>query len=165
MKVFVSVKVKDHSEEFIFGHQLRKRQFELSGNHNWENQGLDFFAKRQIGWSKLFLGLITTSKDIQNVLDEWHYAQSKGIPNLLLVEDAVRFSEPLLGNVIVFNRKKPQKAIDFIKKQMEMTLPSATLKREDVMAWTLGGEALIDILEWFERNQKREKQEREAVAA
>lgn len=36
-----------------------------------------------------------------------------------------------------------------IKKRMKMTLPSKTLKREDVIAWTLGGEALIDVLEWF----------------
>jgi hypothetical protein len=48
MKVFISVKVKDNTEGFIFGHQLRKREFELSGNDNWEYQGLDFFVKRQI---------------------------------------------------------------------------------------------------------------------
>ena len=164
MKVFISVKVKDLSEGFLFGHQLRKRKFELSGNDNWENQGLDFFAKRQIEWAQLFIGFITTNKDIATFLDEWHYAQSKGIPNLLLIEETVRTSNPLTGNVIVFNRKKPQKAINLIKKHLEVS-SSTTGKREDVIAWTLGGDALIDILEWFEINAKQEKQQREAIAA
>jgi hypothetical protein len=97
-------------------------------------------------------------------LDEWHYAQSKGIPNLLLVEDTVRTSQPLAGNVIVFNRRKPQKAINLIKKHVE-TSSSKVGKQEDNIAWTLGGDALIDILEWFEINAKQEKQQREAVAA
>jgi hypothetical protein len=165
MKVFVSVKVKNHTESFLFGHLLRKRQFELSGNYNWENQDLDFFAKRDIEWSQLFIGLMTTKKDIESVLNEWHYAQSKGIPNLLLVEDTVRISELLLGNVIVFNRKNTQKAINFIKNKMQLSSSSTTLKREDSSAWTLGGEALIDVLEWFEMNEKQEKSEKAAVMA
>jgi hypothetical protein len=164
MKAFISVSVNGDSERFIFGHKLSKKHFDVSSNGNWEKE-FNFVVQRKIEWSHLFVGFITTKKDVQSVLNEWHYAQSKGVPNLLFVEDTVPLSESTSGNIIVFNRKKPQKAIDFIKKQMEMTLPSATLKREDVMAWTLGGEALIDILEWFERDKKREKQEREVVAA
>jgi hypothetical protein len=164
MKSFISVSVNGDSERFVFGHKLSKKHFDVSSNGNREKE-FNFVVQRKIEWSHLFVGFITTKKDVQSVLNEWHYAQSKGVPNLLFVEDTVRIAEPLLGNVIVFNRKRPQKAINYIKEHMEMTLPSTTLKREDIIAWTLGGEALIDILEWFEINEKQEKQEKEAVAA
>ena len=148
MKAFISVSVNDESERFVFGHKLLEKQFGVGSNSNWEKE-LDFVIKRQIEWSHLFVGFMTTEKDMQIVLNEWHYAQSKGIPNILLVEDVVQLPDNLSGNIIIFNREKPQKAISEIKKRMKMTLPSKTLKREDVIAWTLGGEALIDVLEWF----------------
>ena len=164
MKAFISVSVNEDSESFLFSHKLKVKYFDIDINDNWEKE-LDILVKRQIERSHLFVGFMTTNKDAESVLNEWHYAQSKGIPNLLLVEDVVAISESLVGNVIVFNRKNPHKAINHIRKHMKMTLPSTTLKREDIMAWTLGGEALIDILEWFERNEKREKQQKEAIAA
>jgi hypothetical protein len=164
MKAFISTSVKEDSERFLFGHKLKEKNFAIGVNDNWGKE-LDILIKRQIERSHLFAGFMTTSKNKESVLNEWHHAQSKGIPNLLLLEDTVRISESLTGNVIVFNRKKPQKAINFIQEHMKMTLPSTTLKREDVIAWTLGGEALIDILEWFEKNEKREKAEKTAVMA
>ena len=164
MKAFISVSVNGDSERFVFGHTLSKKHFDVSSNGIWEKE-FNFVVQRKIEWSHLFVGFITTNKEVQSVLNEWHYAQLKGVPNLLFVEDTVPISEPLSGNVIIFNRKKPQKAINYIKEHMEMTLPSTTLKREDVIAWTLGGDALIDILEWFEINAKQEKQQREAIAA
>jgi hypothetical protein len=148
----------------LFAHKLKIKNFAIGVNDNWEKD-LDVLIKRQIERSHLFAGFMTTNKNKESVLNEWHHAQSKGIPNLLLMEDTVRISEPLSGNIIVFNRKKPQKAISFIQEHMKMTLPSTTLKREDVIAWTLGGEALIDILEWFEMNEKREKLKKAAVMA
>jgi hypothetical protein len=164
MKAFISVSVLDELERALFGHKLNGKNFDIGVNDNWGKE-LDILIKRKIERSHLFVGFMTTNKNKESVLNEWHHAQSKGIPNLLLLEDTVRISEPLLGNVIVFNRKKPQKAIGFIQEHMKMTLPSTTLNREDVIAWTLGGEALIDILEWFERNEKQEKLEKSAVMA
>ena len=164
MKAFISTSVKEDSERFLFGYKLKEKNFTIGVNDNWEKD-LDVLIKRQIERSHLFAGFMTTNKNKESVLNEWQYAQSKGIPNLLLLEDKVRISEQLSGNVIVFNRKKPEKAINFIQEHMKMTLPSTTLKREDIIAWTLGGEALIDVLEWFEMNEKREKSEKMAAMA
>jgi hypothetical protein len=164
MKSFISTSVNWDSEHTVVGFRLNDRGLGASSNPNWERE-LDISVKRRIERSHLFVGFMTTNKNMESVLNEWHYAQLAGIPNLLLIEDTVRISEPLSGNIIIFNREKPQKAINYIKEHMEMTLPSTTLKREDVIAWTLGGDALIDILEWLEINTKQEKQEREAVAA
>lgn len=164
MKAFISVSINDDLEGFILGHKLKGKDFDVNINDNWEKE-LDISIKRQIERSHLFVGLITTNKDINTVLNEWHYAQSKGIPNLLLVEEGVSIFETLLGNVIIFNKTHTHKAVNHIKKHMKMTLPSKLLKREDVIAWTLGGDALIDILEWFEKQNKLEKSEKAAVIA
>jgi hypothetical protein len=164
MKAFISVSVLKDLERSLFGHKLNGKNFDIGINDNWGKE-LDILIKREIERSHLFVGFMTTDKGKESVLNELNHAQSKGIPNLLLMEDTVRISEPLSGNIIVFNRKKPQKAISFIQEHMKMTLPSTTLKREDVIAWTLGGEALIDILEWFEMNAKQEKSEKAAVMA
>jgi hypothetical protein len=164
MKSFMSTSVNWDSEHTVVGFRLNDRGLGASSNPNWERD-LDISVKRRIERSHLFVGFMTTNKNMESVLNEWYYAQSAGIPNLLLVEDVVPISKPLDGNIIIFNRKNPKNAVNLIKKRMEMTLPSMTLKREDVIAWTLGGDALIDILEWFEINAKQEKQQREAVAA
>jgi hypothetical protein len=165
MKAFISISINNDPEGFVFGQKLRKKHFDISGNDNWEKKDLDAFTKRQIQRSNLFIGFITINKDIESVLNEWHFAQSQGILNLLLIEDVIHIPEDLSGNMVIFNRKQPQKAICEIEKLMQMSLSTTTLTREDILTWTLGGEALIDILEWFERNEKREKQQNEAMAA
>ena len=148
MIAFMSVSVNWSSERTLVGFRLSDYNLSVISNNTW-NEEMDFFNKGRIAGASLFVGFMTTDKNMDIVLDEWHYAQSKGIPNILLVEDVVQLPDNLSGNIIIFNREKPQKAISEIKKRMKMTLPSKTLKREDVIAWTLGGEALIDVLEWF----------------
>jgi hypothetical protein len=147
MKVFISISINDLTEGFIFGHKLRNKNFEVIGNRDWENKELDFFAKRKIQRANLFIGYITSNKDIESVVNEWQYAQSEGILNLLLVEDVVPLSNNLEGNIIIFNRKKSQKAIREIKKRMKLIESSKMLSRVAILAWTLGSEVLIELLE------------------
>lgn len=151
MKSFLSYSVKDSAEMLVIQGKVGGQGFSNSSNVQWNriNLDLDDSVKHKIQWAHLFVGYITSPHNMEQVLREWHYAQSQAIPNLLLIEDTIHIPEILSGNVVVFNREKPQKAINEIKKRMKMTLPSTTLKREDVVAWTIGGEALMDILNWY----------------
>jgi hypothetical protein len=156
MKSFLSYSVKEQFEMLVIQDRVGNQGFWNGTNIHWDENGLDDFVKRDIKLSTLFVGYITSKRKIEQVLTEWHYAQSIGIPNLLLIEDTIKLPEPVTGNVIVFNREKPQKAINEIKKRMIMTLPSTTIKREDIIAWTFGGEALMEILNWYIIRPKEE---------
>ena len=126
---------------------MREQNFVVSTGINFYNKSLDLNTMSEINNSHLFIGLITGKSTERNrVLEEWHYAVSRNIPNLLLIEDTVPVQENFTGNYLRFNRTNPQQAIDEINKRMLPTQIVQPKDSNDIVPWILGGAALLTII-------------------
>jgi hypothetical protein len=149
MKAFVSYSVSDNNEFILtlLSAKLREKYFIVNTSQNFYNNILDYNTMNEINETHLFVGIITGYGNERNrVLEEWRYAVSRNIPNLLLIEDTVPVQQNFEGNYIRFNRLNPRNAINEINRRMTPTAPSKSKKSEDIVPWILGGAALLAIL-------------------
>ncbi len=154
MKAFISCSVSDKNEFLIslLAIRLSERNFFSSTSPNFNKNSLDFTTMNEINHSHLFIGIITDNgNQVDKVLEEWKYAVSKNIPNLLLIEDTIKIPANFKGNYILFNRNKPHFAIEKINKQISNS--SAATNSVDTVSWILGGIALIGLLSYFSNKQ------------
>lgn len=157
MKAFVSYSVTDNNEFILtlLSSKLREKNFIVNTSQNFYSTLLDFNTMNEINDSHLFVGVITgTGIERNRVLEEWRYATTKNIPNLLLIEDTVPVDQNFVGNYVRFNRRNPQVAINEINRRMSNTQLQSTTKTDEVVPWLLGGAALIAILALFSSGKK-----------
>lgn len=157
MKAFVSYSVSDNNEFILtlLSSKLRDKNFIVNTSQNFYSNILDFNTMNEINETHLFIGIITGFGNERNrVLEEWRYAVSRNIPNLLLIEDTVPVQQTFSGNFIRFNRNNPQAAINEINKRMTPQTTSTTKSADDIVPWILGGAALLAILALFSNDKK-----------
>jgi hypothetical protein len=157
MKAFVSYSVSDNNEFILtlLSSKLRDKNFIVNTSQNFYSNILDFNTMNEINETHLFIGIITGFGNERNrVLEEWSYAVSRNIPNLLLIEDTVPVQQTFTGNFIRFNRQNPQAAINEINRRMTPKTPTTTKSADDIVPWILGGAALLAILALFSNDKK-----------
>lgn len=157
MKAFISYSVSDNNEYIVtlLSSKLREKNFIVNTSQNFYSNILDFNTMNEINEAHLFVGIITGfGNELDRVLDEWDYSESRNIPSLLLIEDTVPVEKSFTGNTIRFNRQNPQTAIDEINKRMSFQLSSSTKRTDDIVPWILGGAALLAILALFSKDKK-----------
>lgn len=159
MKAFVSYSVSDNNEFVLtlLSSKLREKNFIVNTSQNFYNSILDYNTMNEINETHLFIGLITGFGNERNrVFQEWQYAVSRNIPNLLLIEDTVPVQDTFNGNYVRFNRMNPQNAINQINNRMALSTGSMTAIKnpDDIVPWVLGGAALIAILALLSGSKK-----------
>lgn len=157
MKAFVSYSVTDNNEFILtlLSLKLREKKFIVNTSQNFYSKILDINTLSEINESHLFIGIITGyGNEKSRVIEEWQYAASKNIPNILLIEDTVLFRQNFTGNFIKFNREYPQNAIDSINNKMKPTKQLRKSNSDDTLPWILGGAALLAILALFSNDKK-----------
>jgi len=135
----------------LLSSKLREKNFNVNTSLNFYGQSLDFSTKNEIQYSNLFIGILTGQGiELDRVVKEFRFAQSCGVPNLLMIEDTVNINPNFRGNYILFNRYNPQNAINEINRRMNpqpsRTTSVQTKKSSDLVPWVLGGVALLAIL-------------------
>lgn len=157
MKAFVSYSVSDNNEFILtlLSTKLRERNFIVNTSQNFYSGILDGNTMNEINDTHLFIGIITGFGNERNrVLEEWRYAISRNIPNLLLIEDTVPIQNNFSGNFVRFNRMNPQIAIREINNHMTPISPSTTKSSDELVPWILGGAALLAILAFLSSDKK-----------
>jgi hypothetical protein len=158
MKAFVSYSVSDNNEFILtlLSSKLREKKFVINTSQNFYNNILDYNTMNEINETHLFIGIITGFGNERNrVLEEWRYAVSRNIPNLLLIEDTVPVQQTFTGNYIRFNRINPQRAINEINRRMTTPVTTSTTKNsDDIVPWVLGGAALLAVLALLSGSKK-----------
>jgi hypothetical protein len=151
MRAFLSYSINDRDQTLLtlLSNDLQKRNIDVWTSQNFYNKILDFNTMSQIKDSHLFIGVITKVGIEKNrVIDELNFAKKSRIPNILLVENNVGFSNTQVGNVIRFSRQNPRLAIDLIHKKL-----SSNENNENALAWILGGAALIALLAYLDKGK------------
>lgn len=161
MNVFISYSINDNDQYILtlLSAKLREKNFVVKTSQNFYGQYLDYGTQNDIHFSNLFVGLLTGSGiELNRVLEEWRYAQSKNIPTLLLIEDTVNINRTFRGNYILFNRFRPQSAINEINNRMSpppaRRVATQSKKSDDIIPWLLGGAALVAILSVLSNDKK-----------
>ena len=157
MKAFVSYIVSDNNEYILtlLSLKLRENGFVVNTSQNFYNNILDYNTMNEINESHLFISIITSGgSERKRVIQEWEYAASRNIPNILLIEDNVSVNQDFTGNYIRFNRRNPQPAIQEINKRMSQNQQLTPTKTNDIVPWILGGTALLAILTLFSSEKK-----------
>ena len=109
----------------------------------------------QIQSSHLFIGLITKgSRQADNVLEEWRFAQKNYVPCIVLVEKGVALPSSLIQypNVILFDKHNQEGALELINQKIAkafskmnstlqpLSLPTAPMSQNNnALAWFIGG--------------------------
>jgi hypothetical protein len=150
MKAFISSSVNDNNLYLVslLSFKLQENNFRTSTSNDFFKNELSFTTKNSIQNSHLFLGIVTddgVEKD--RVLNEWRFANSNGVPNILLIEDTVPVKKGFKGNIVRFNREDPQPAIDIIQKRMN-SKPVKSNDTSEALSWILGGAAVVAFLSW-----------------
>ena len=154
MKAFISYSLND-SEQFvltILSRRLKNDGFTIWSTYQDFENILDFKTFSQINKSNLFVGIITKSGAAnKRVFKEWKEAVNMHIPSILLVEENVKIKAELLknNNVLQFNRKDPNKAINIVKSRIENSRVHQSKpkkKKDNTLAWILGGVAALIVL-------------------
>ncbi len=161
MKAFISYSIND-SEQFVLtllSEKLRERGFSLTSNFKKGSSNIDAFTAMKVKESSLFIGIITAyGLNNQKVISEHHFAVSKNIPALLLVEDNVQLPPDFVSyNVIFFNRQHPHQAIDKINKEIHKVGNLSVVNQKDsnnAAAWLFGGFALIGLIDLLSSPQR-----------
>ena len=161
MKAFISYSLND-SEQFLLtllSEKLRERGFSLTSNFTKDTPNIDAFTAMKVKESSLFIGIITAfGLNNQKVISEHHFAVSKNVPALLLVEDNVQLPPDFVSyNVIFFNRKNPHKAIAKINKEIHKVGNQSVVSQTDsnnAAAWLFGGLALIGLIDHLSSPQR-----------
>jgi hypothetical protein len=157
MKAFVSYSVTDNNEFILtlLAAKLREKNFVVTTSQNFYSQVIDYHTTSEIRTSNLFVGIITgIGNERKRVLEEWNYAVQQSVPNLLLIEDTVPVHEQFKGNYLRFNRKQPQATIDEINRRMTVSQATTAKNTDDIVAWLLGGAALLAIIGLLARDNK-----------
>lgn len=161
MKAFISYSIND-SEQFVItllSEKLRARGFSLTSKFTKDTSNIDAFTAMEMKESSLFIGIITAfGSNNQKVISEHHFAVSKHIPALLLVEDNVQLAPDFVNyNVIFFNRRHPHQAVDKINKEIQKVGNQSVANQGDsnnAAAWLFGGFALIGLINLLSSPQR-----------
>lgn len=109
MKVFVSYSIIDRELHLItlLVSKLKQQGYTVYlSDHGFSSQN------SYIALSDTFIGIVTNHSDsIDQVFDEYHYAESLPIKTILLIEKGVQVNDPKL-DYFAFERSNPQKAIN-----------------------------------------------------
>lgn len=148
MKVFISYSIND-KDQFILtllSSELIKKGYEINQSIDFQKDEISSLTKINISKSELFIGIITGNGfEQKRIMHEWRRAKVGKVPAILLVENTVPVSENFKFEYVIFNRKKPEIAIDNLKK---LLLKYEEKKQKDTKAlnFVLGSAALLLVL-------------------
>lgn len=148
MKVFISYTVGTEDEFIltILSSRLREKSFTINTSQNFYIEDLDLNTMGEIKESNLFMAIVLNSGHEKNrVFEEWNYAVSENVPNLLLIEEASAKGLTLKGNYIKFDRSSIHLAISEISRRMASDNATSD-KADDILPWIIGGESIISSL-------------------
>jgi hypothetical protein len=156
MKAYISYSIND-AEMFVLSllsDKLREKGFSVTSNFTgrFADSMVETMAAMKIKESNLFIGIITsTGGNKQNVIKEHNLAVSKKVPALLLVEDAVKLPPEFTNyNVVKFNRRSPERAVEQINQNIHRVVNQAPYPQgnsTNTFAWLFGGLALIGLID------------------
>lgn len=151
MKAFLSYSIKEEDQYFItlLSRELKNKRFIVSQSSDFSTT-VSPLTDINIKKSQLFIAIISgTGSDKRRVLQEFRKARSHGIPIILLIEKTVRMgnlSNALLDTMFIqFDRNKPDEAINKLKQLIDRN-NSLVKKDSNVLAWVLGGAAVLAII-------------------
>ncbi|MFM2258593.1 MAG: hypothetical protein RLZZ424_526 [Bacteroidota bacterium] len=148
MRAFISYSIND-KDQFILtllSSELIKKGYEISQSVDFQKEEISSLTKINISKSELFIGIITGNGfEQKRIMHEWRRAQVGRVPAILLVENTVPISDKFKFAYVVFNRKKPQQAIENLKLVLNK---HEEKKQKDTKAlnFVLGSAALLLVL-------------------
>ena len=116
MRAFIPYTISETDAHLVYavGDILQREGYTVEYNYD---QPMGQTSYDEIDKSTMVVGIITKHEDSQKVTQLWQYAQSQGIPSLLLVEEHAKVPSNIARHkdVHIFKRFAPANPIRFIE--------------------------------------------------
>ncbi|MEM7035498.1 MAG: hypothetical protein AAF570_00885 [Bacteroidota bacterium] len=118
---FIAHSIKESDAHMVYELGSVVENQGLPPEYWYEHQGTQY-AFDKVQGSNLYIGLITSARHVNTVIQLWQYARSQGLSALLMVERGINLPSAVSRdpNVLVFRRFAPENPIRFVEMYFSM---------------------------------------------